>query len=777
MAAAESKPGPGAAAGEDYQLRCELRGHADDVRAVCTFGKDGIITASRDKNLCLWSPAASDGGRGYSVAVTLVGHTSFAGAVAEAPQGRVVSGSMDARVLLWDAQSGALLQDLRGHELQVTGVAITASGDVASSSVDKTVRVWRDGSCINVLHGHESSVLAVLALPSGELVSGSGDCTVKVWRGSSCIQTLRGHQDSVRGLALMPGIGILSASHDGSVRLWAQSGELLLEMVGHKALVYCVAAGAAGEVASGSEDNTARIWQDGQCKQTIDHPGCIWAVTYLPGGDLVTACSDGVARVWTRDASKRAPPDQIAAYEAQLATRSGKTVGGVKVEDLPGPEALKEPGKKDGQIKIFREGGSGVAFSWNAKEYQWDKIGEVVDGPEDGSQGKELDGVTYDFVFDVDIGDGVPHRKLPYNRSENPYTVADRWLVEQDLPMGYREQVVQFIISNSGGPSPSLDNTVANPYTGGNAYVPSSRQPTSSFGSTPMVTNPDPYTGNQSTHQPAPASSNQNASLLHIPKRGYLAFDTAQYDGILKKMLDFNATIAASDDVSIRTSAMANSDLLRLQAMLDVLRESSQSQSSTFADVDFTLLIKVLLSWPPTNLFPGNNRAHWVATAILAGFLPQIFQRASSPPALPANLLTAIRAAVNCFKQEPLRLWMGKHASEILDLFADCMNSANKNIRLAISTLILNSSLLALEIQDSSLKVQTLSAAMEMSASSDDDSESLFRALVALGTLIHGGDVKDVALDLGVGDVVKAQEKSETDKIAQVAKEIAFLLK
>ena len=31
-------------------------------------------------------------------------------------------------------------------------------------------------------------------------------------------------------------------------------------------------------------------------------------------------------------------------------------------------------GMKNGVTKIIREGDNGVAYSWNAKEYQWDKV-------------------------------------------------------------------------------------------------------------------------------------------------------------------------------------------------------------------------------------------------------------------------------------------------------------------------------------------------------------------------------------------------------------------
>ncbi len=47
---------------------------------------------------------------------------------------------------------------------------------------------------------------------------------------------------------------------------------------------------------------------------------------------------------------------------------------------------------------------------------KWQKVGEVVDAV--GSNRKQLyQGKEYDYVFDVDIQDGVPPLKLPYNAS------------------------------------------------------------------------------------------------------------------------------------------------------------------------------------------------------------------------------------------------------------------------------------------------------------------------------------------------------------------------
>ncbi len=53
--------------------------------------------------------------------------------------------------------------------------------------------------------------------------------------------------------------------------------------------------------------------------------------------------------------------------------------------------------------------------------------------------------------------------------TENPYDVADQWLANEELPAGYREQVVQFILQNTGSTAapPQFDPAFVDPYTGG----------------------------------------------------------------------------------------------------------------------------------------------------------------------------------------------------------------------------------------------------------------------------------------------------------------------
>lgn len=58
--------------------------------------------------------------------------------------------------------------------------------------------------------------------------------------------------------------------------------------------------------------------------------------------------------------------------------------------------------------------GNVEAYQWSSANNEWISIGTVVDAV--GSGRKQLfEGKEYDHVFDVDVSEGMPPLKLPYN--------------------------------------------------------------------------------------------------------------------------------------------------------------------------------------------------------------------------------------------------------------------------------------------------------------------------------------------------------------------------
>ncbi|XP_020095852.1 phospholipase A-2-activating protein isoform X1 [Ananas comosus] len=752
----------------EFRLSCELRGHEDDVRGICICGDVGIATSSRDRTVRFWAPDP-DKKNGYVLSKTLAGHSSFVGPLVwlppsdRFPEGAIASGGMDTLVLLSDLRTGQVVETMRGHQYQVTGLALDDNGDIISSSMDCTIRRWRKGQAVEFWEAHQVAVQAVIKLPSGEFVTGSSDSTMKLWKGRTCLHTFVGHADTVRGLALLPGVGILSASHDCSIKLWTLTGQILMEMMGHTSLVYSVAAHSSGLVASGSEDCFLKIWRDGVCVQSIEHPACVWDVKFLENGDVVTACSDGAVRIWTSHGDRISDPHALEAYAVELSQykNSRKKVGGLKLMDLPGLEALQVPGTINGQTIVIREGDNGVAYSWNSQELKWEKIGEVVDGPGDTGNGQVSDGVRYDYVFDVDIGDGEPIRKLPYNLSDNPYAVADKWLLKENLPLSYRQQVVEFILQNTGQRNSVPDPSLRDPFTGSSAYIPG--EPSFSTVSAPKPT------------------------FKHIPKKGMLLFDSAQFDGILKKISEFNTKLQSN--MEQKPLSLSELELSRLAAIVQVLKDTSHYHSSSFADADITLLFNLLKSWPLAMMFPvidtlrmfilHPDGASLLLKHIESGndVLMETFKKAMMSPVQPANILTIIRAVTNLFRHSFFFPWLQSHCSEILDGLSNCVPTFNKNAHLSYATLILNYSVLLSELKDKDGQAQVLSAALEIAEDANQDADSRFRALVAIGSLMLVGLMKPIAIDFDVQSIAKAAKGSKESKIAEVGADIELILK
>jgi hypothetical protein len=51
--------------------------------------------------------------------------------------------------------------------------------------------------------------------------------------------------------------------------------------------------------------------------------------------------------------------------------------------------------------------------------------------------------------------------------ADDPYAVAEKWLLKENLPLTYRQQVVEFILQNSGQNNFVPDPSFRDPYTGG----------------------------------------------------------------------------------------------------------------------------------------------------------------------------------------------------------------------------------------------------------------------------------------------------------------------
>jgi len=79
------------------------------------------------------------------------------------------------------------------------------------------------------------------------------------------------------------------------------TGVLKKTLTGHTGLVQSLTILKNGDLASGSSDNTIKIWdsEEGSLKQTLSgHSDQINSLTTLPNGDLTSASADSTIKIW-----------------------------------------------------------------------------------------------------------------------------------------------------------------------------------------------------------------------------------------------------------------------------------------------------------------------------------------------------------------------------------------------------------------------------------------------------------------------------------------------
>jgi len=112
--------------------------HRSEVMSVA-FSQDGSrVVSGSDDTVWIWNATTGE------VEAELKGHISRVSSVAFSQNGsRVVSGSYENIVLIWNATTEKVEAELKGHTEAVNSVAFSQDGSRAvSGSDDKTVLIW-----------------------------------------------------------------------------------------------------------------------------------------------------------------------------------------------------------------------------------------------------------------------------------------------------------------------------------------------------------------------------------------------------------------------------------------------------------------------------------------------------------------------------------------------------------------------------------------------------------------------------------------------------------
>jgi WD40 repeat protein/serine/threonine protein kinase len=316
-----------------------LPGHTEMVTSLA-FSPDNqyLVSGSVDRSIRIWDATSGEAVR------TLTGHTGHVRAVAFSPDGLQLASaaqcpqSPDGELKIWSTNtwreipsygrfdegpfatafradgklamamgSHVVILDTTAHTRLLTlqarpigfdqiGVAVGATGQVASCGADGGVEIWNLSSRdeiipftalvrpweglgylldifrattrepVRVIAAHEGRAMSVAFSPDGQTLASVGqDGAINFWDAKTFqpIDTLRAHLGGVHCLTFRPdGKRFASAGADAAIRVWDTiTRRMLLTFRGHTNAIYAMAFSPDGRhLASGGWDGTVRIW-------------------------------------------------------------------------------------------------------------------------------------------------------------------------------------------------------------------------------------------------------------------------------------------------------------------------------------------------------------------------------------------------------------------------------------------------------------------------------------------------------------------------------------
>ncbi len=269
------------------------------------------------------------------------------------------------RVFVEPTQSISPDQVLVGHIQEVTGVAVTAKGEVVSVSEDRTARVWdRKASQERLVLVHPVGVRAAACAPSANLcVTAAADGVARVWDldgdGRAPAAELRdGHRGAVSCVAFSPdGRLIATGGEDRGISIWQVDGGKRLSQIngqqGHRGGVTSVQFLSKADklyLVSAGRDYTMLVWElsaDGTATRAGD--------LGRRGGNVTALGANGAAGLVLFDQDKelrlRSIPD---GGLAGVLTSGGASNFTTMAQFSPDGKLILTAGGSDGRVQLWR---------------------------------------------------------------------------------------------------------------------------------------------------------------------------------------------------------------------------------------------------------------------------------------------------------------------------------------------------------------------------------------------------------------------------------------
>lgn len=289
-----------------------------------------LLTTNKDKRLKWWD--VSSGQETTSQNHKALPESGDAIEMAYSPDGQTIALAADGgSVLLFDGTLQNKKGEIKLREFanpacepvlvdSVNQMALSPDGKILAIDHGTNISLWdtslgrrkRESICTFVPASHSYPALAFS--PNGRIlaVNRLNVMLVDTITGNT-MELPDTHEGRVTAVAISPdGKTIATGSEDNTAKMWSAASRVeLATLKGHKDFVYAVAFSPDGKViATGSGDKTVKLWEVASRRELTTlkgHTAAVTSVAFSPDGKVIATASENELKLWSTSLTERAP--------------------------------------------------------------------------------------------------------------------------------------------------------------------------------------------------------------------------------------------------------------------------------------------------------------------------------------------------------------------------------------------------------------------------------------------------------------------------------------
>ena len=235
---------------------------------------------------------------------------------------KYITCSHDTVIIIRDSKDNKVIRTLTDHKEAVWDILLLSDGRLASSSTDKTIKIWNlsSGNCEQTLIGHANWVYCLLELPNSILLSGSHDLSIGVWDISQknknelqCYHQVKNYKQLQIYCMEVVNINELAVSSQNDINIYTfdsgtyKSFNIIKTLKGHIDLVLDIKImnNSKDMLVSCSSDEDCRLWNisTGLCLKIFKgQSGVIWSMQILSEKVFMSASTE--INFWNIDSTE-----------------------------------------------------------------------------------------------------------------------------------------------------------------------------------------------------------------------------------------------------------------------------------------------------------------------------------------------------------------------------------------------------------------------------------------------------------------------------------------